>query len=252
MPRTTRRPLRSLQTVTKLDGSVSAFVGLGACCPFPARPDRPGPRPPPRTSERTSHDRARWLPAAALLSASPTPASLLTTAVAGVTAAIVLSVATPPLTVLSPGAGCCRPARITRPAPGLLHRPGTGPPGLTSSHRQAHEPGDYCSPDSPTNASSAAASVKHLVSSSRTACGKPRNRARSSPGTPPGSPSAFFPRHDRPTGWGSPNRTTRPATAQRGNPAAETAPAYRTSRKSLVLRRKLPVRRSGTREEHAP
>ena len=105
-----------------------------------------------------------------------------TTAVAGVTAAIVLSVATPPLTVLSPGAGCCRPARLTRPAPGLLHKPGTGPPGLTSSHRQAHEPGDDCSPDSPTNASSAAASVKHLVSSSRTACGKPRNRARSSPG----------------------------------------------------------------------
>jgi hypothetical protein len=175
-----------------------------------------------------------------------------TTAVAAVTAAIVLSVATPPLTVLSPGAGCCRPARLTRPAPGLPHKPGTGPPGLASSHRQAHEPGDYWSPDSATNASSAAASVKHLVSSSRTVAASPATVPDPPRGTPPGSRSAFFPRHDRPTGWGSPNRTTRPATAQPGNPAAETAPAYRTSRKSLVLRRKLPVRRSGTREEHAP
>lgn len=65
--RTTRRPLRSLQNVTNLDGSVSAFVGLEACCPFPARPDRPGPRPPPRTSERTRHDRARCLPTAAIV-----------------------------------------------------------------------------------------------------------------------------------------------------------------------------------------
>ena len=75
------RPLR------RLAAAYLRSYGWRPVCPFPARPDRLGPWPPPRTSERTSHDRAQCAAAAAPLERFVDAYIATTTAVAAVTAA---------------------------------------------------------------------------------------------------------------------------------------------------------------------
>jgi hypothetical protein len=142
---TAPRPRYSLQIVTTLDGSVFVFVGLGPVCPFPARPDRPGPWPPPRTSERTSHDRAQCFPAAAPLE-SLAAACAATATPAAVTAASVLGVAALPAALPAPWR---EGAAVLAPAGWLDSKSWEGPIASAGSHPLAREPGDYCLPRLP-------------------------------------------------------------------------------------------------------
>ena len=174
-----------------------------------------------------------------------------TTAVAGVTAAIVLSVATPPLTVLSPGAGRRRPARLTRPAPAssqARYRP-TGQAAVTGkltnpgllltrvSYERLIGRGKRETPDQ-----FVAHGLRQAPQPCQTLPGEhlPGHLRRSSPVTI-GQRDG-----DRPTGQlGQPQLNQ---AIRRQRPPLHTA--HLANR--WFCGRKLPVRRSGTREEHAP
>jgi hypothetical protein len=222
---TAPRPRYSLQIVTTLDGSVFVFVGLGPCLPFPRAAGPPRTQPPPRTSERTSHDRAQCFPAAAPLELF-VAAYVATATPAAVTAASVLGVAALPAALAAPwreGAAVLAPAgRLGRRlTPQILGRPNRASRQSPACSRTW----DHCLPPGfRANASSAAASVKYLISSPLPASGN-RATAPVPPGEHiPGPPSAFFPftigHRDGITGSGRPCQPQ----SNRDNPGGRNRP----------------------------